>query len=274
VPLERPEGGAVVSHTDVTERRLAERDAHRSRQELAHFLRVSTIGELTTSIAHELNQPLAAILANAQTARKLLAGPASAESAGEVREIVSDIIADDRRAGEVIQRLRDLLRKGAGTRDHLDLNALVRDVIKLLGNDVMIRGVSLRVDLAAETLVVHGDRVQLQQVLLNLVVNALEALSETEGDWRIAVRTERVPGGLARVSVEDTGPGLPQAVRREIFKPFFTTKANGMGMGLSIARSILAAHGGMLSVDGAPEQGARFTFTLPLLELAPPTGGP
>jgi signal transduction histidine kinase/integral membrane sensor domain MASE1 len=270
VPLERPEGGAVVSHTEVTERRLAEREAQTSRQELAHFLRVSTIGELTTSIAHELNQPLAAILANAQAARKLLAAPASDETGREVREIVSDIIEDDRRAGEVIRRLRELLRKGEGTRDDLDVNALVRDVIKLLGNDAMIRGVALRLELAAGTLVVRGDRVQLQQVLLNLIVNALEALAETEGDWRIGVRTERVPGSMARVSVEDSGPGLPAAVQREIFKPFFTTKAKGMGMGLSIARSILNAHGGTISADSAPERGARFTFTLPLVGARPP----
>ena len=274
VPLERPEGGAVVSHTDVTERRLAEREAQTSRQELAHFLRVSTIGELTTSIAHELNQPLAAILANAQAARKLLAGPASAESAGEVREIVSDIVEDDRARGrgDPAPARPAAQRGGQPRRPGPERAGPRRDQAARQRRDDP--GVTLRLDLAAEPLSSRGDRVQLQQVLLNLVVNALEALSETEGDWRIAVRTERVPGGLARVSVEDTGPGLPQAVRREIFKPFFTTKAKGMGMGLSIARSILAAHGGTISVDGATGQGARFTFTLPLLELAPPAGGP
>jgi len=269
VPLDRPEGGAVVSHTDITERRHAEAEADKSRQELAHYLRVSTIGEMTTSIAHELNQPLAAILANAQTARKILAAPATADGRREVQEIITDIIDEDRRAGEVIRGLRELLRKGEGTQEELDVNALVRGVLRLLGNDVMLRGVSMRSELADESLTTRGDRVQLQQVLLNLVVNALEALAETDGDRRIGIRTERAAGGMARVSVEDTGPGLPTPVRHEIFKPFFTTKAKGMGMGLSIARSILGAHGGTISVDADRERGARFTFTLPLVEARP-----
>jgi signal transduction histidine kinase len=268
VPLDRPEGGAVVSHTDVTDQRQAEAEAVRSRQELAHFLRVSTIGELTTSIAHELNQPLAAILANAQTARKLLAS-AETDARREVQEIISDIIDDDRRAGEVIRGLRELLRKGEGTREELDVNALVRSVQRLLGNELLLRGVSLRPELADEALTTRGDRVQLQQVLLNLVVNALEALAESDGERRIGIRTERAAGGMARVSVEDTGPGLPALARQEIFKPFFTTKANGMGMGLSIARSILGAHGGTLAVDAGRERGARFSFTLPLVEADP-----
>ena len=269
VPLDRPEGGAVVSHTDITERRDAEAEADKSRQELAHYLRVSTIGEMTTSIAHELNQPLAAILANAQTARRILAAPATADGQREVQEIIADIIDEDRRAGEVIRGLRELLRKGEGTQEELDVNALVRGVLRLLGNDVMLRGVSMRSELTDEALTTRGDRVQLQQVLLNLVVNALEALAETDGDRRIGIRTERAAGGMVRVSVEDTGPGLPTPVRHEIFKPFFTTKAKGMGMGLSIARSILGAHGGTISVDADRERGARFTFTLPLVEARP-----
>jgi two-component system, LuxR family, sensor kinase FixL len=271
VPLERPEGGAVVSHADVTERRIAEREAQTIRQELAHYLRVSTIGELTTSIAHELNQPLAAILANAQAARKLLNSPSVSEKVREVREIVADIVDEGRRAGEVIRGLRDLLRKGDSTREDLDVNGLVRGVVKLLRNDVMIRGVTLRSDLADEALATRGNRVQLQQVLMNLVVNALEALADTEGDRRIGIRTERGSGGMAQISVEDTGPGLPLPLQREVFKPFFTTKAQGMGMGLSIARSILQAHGGSIVVDGTRHRGARFTLRLPLVEaLSPP----
>ncbi len=267
VPLERPEGGAVVSHADVTERRIAEREAQTIRQELAHYLRVSTIGELTTSIAHELNQPLAAILANAQAARKLLSSQARSEGVGaEVREIVGDIIDEGRRAGEVIRGLRDLLRKGENAREDLDVNGLVREVVKLLGNDVMIRGVALRSDLAEEALATRGNRVQLQQVLMNLVVNALEALAETEGDRRIRIQTKRGPGATAQISVEDTGPGLPPPLGREVFKPFFTTKAQGMGMGLSIARSILQAHGGRIFADDTLRKGARFTLTLPLVE--------
>jgi C4-dicarboxylate-specific signal transduction histidine kinase len=166
----------------------------------------------------------------------------------------------------VIRGLRELLRKGETSREDLDVNGLVRGVVKLLSNDVMIRGVTLRTDLVDETLATRGNRVQLQQVLLNLVVNALEALAETDGDRRIGIRTERLPGRVAQISVEDNGPGLPLPLRREVFKPFFTTKAQGMGMGLSIARSILQAHGGTISVDSARKTGACFTLTLPLSE--------
>jgi len=276
VPLDRPEGGAVISHLDVTERRRASVEAEKSRQELAHTLRVSTVGELTTSIAHELNQPLAAILANAQAARRLLSGTAAVpESAGELREILADIIEDDRRAGDVIRGLRDLLRKGQTTRQELELNELVRGVIKLLGSDLMIRGVTLRSSLADEALTTCGDPVQLQQVVLNLVVNALEAVAEADGERRIGIGTERAPAGMARISIEDTGPGLPSALRNEIFRPFFTTKPKGMGMGLSIARTIVEAHGGTISAEDRKERGACFTFTLPLAPARPAaTAGP
>jgi signal transduction histidine kinase/integral membrane sensor domain MASE1 len=263
VPLNRPEGGAVVSHTDVTERRLAETIAQESRDELAHYLRVSTIGELTTSIAHELNQPLAAILANAQAARRLLARPA-ADSRREVDEILEEIIQEDRRAGDVIRGLRLLLRKGEPERVELNVNALVSDVTRMIANDVMIRGVTLRRDLAPEPLVTRGDRVQLQQVLLNLLINAVEALADDRGERVIAVRTEERPPATAVVSVTDTGPGLRPGTETEVFKPFYTTKAKGMGMGLSIARSILEAHGGTISADRGANGGATFAFTLPL----------
>jgi signal transduction histidine kinase len=264
VPLLRPEGGAVVSHTEVTERRRAEIAAQRSRQELAHTLRVSTIGELTTSLAHELNQPLAAIVANAQAARRTLgARPA------EVRQILDDIIEEGKRAGEVIHRLRELLRKGETERAALDVNRLVEDVVKLVGNDVMLRGVTLREELAAETLTTRGDRVQLRQVILNLLMNALEALGEVDHDRRVVVRTEAAPGGMARVSIRDTGPGLRgDAVL--VFRPFYTTKEKGMGMGLSIARSILEAHGGTISGRNNPDRGATFDFTLPLVSAGSP----
>ena len=268
VPLLRPEGGAVVSHTEVTERRRAELEAQRSRQELAHTLRVSTIGELTTSLAHELNQPLAAILANAQAARRIL--PIESKNA-EVREILEEVIEEGKRAGEVIQRLRELLRKGETERAPLDLNGLVQDVVKLLGNDVMLRGVSLRAELAPGPLTTRGDRVQLRQVLLNLVINALEALADVEGERQVLIRTERLTGGLARTAVEDTGPGLRPPNAGDVFKPFYTTKEKGMGMGLSIARSILESHGGGITAWNNPRSGASFAFTLPLVQ--PQTAG-
>ena len=269
VPLNRPEGGAVVSHADVTERRRAEMMAQKSRDELAHFLRVSTIGELTTSIAHELNQPLTAIVANAQAARRLMAAAAPPGPVGEVDEILTEITSEARRAGEVIRGLRLLLRKGEHEQAELDVNVLVDDVSRLLANDVMIRGVTLRHELARERLLTLGDRVQLQQVLLNLLINAMEAMSEVHGERVIAVRTESAAAGMARVSVADTGPGLAAGREDEVFKPFYSTKAHGMGMGLSIARSILEAHGGTISAEHGAYSGATFTFTLPLVGGGP-----
>jgi len=264
VPLHRPEGGAVLTHSDITERRMAETQAQRSRDELAHYQRVSTIGELTTSIAHQLNQPLTAILANAQVARRMLQPPIPEERRAELGEIVEEIIAEERRADEVIRGVRLLLRKTTPVRAIVDVHALVDDVVKLVATDVMVRRATLRHEVTDEPLLVRGDRVQLQQVLLNLLLNALDAVGESAGDRVVSVRSEERPTGVARVSVSDTGPGVAPETLGEVFKPFFSTKAHGMGMGLSIARSIVDAHGGSISATRLAEGGAAFTFSLPL----------
>jgi signal transduction histidine kinase/integral membrane sensor domain MASE1 len=271
VPLNRPEGGVVVSQTDVTERRMAEMMAQESRDELAHYLRVHTIGELTNSLAHELNQPLAAILANAQAGRRLLANPAADGCRREVDEILAEIVSEDRRAGNVIRGLRLLLRKGEPERVDLDVNALAADVARLLANDMMIRGVTMRWDLARDPLRTRGDVVQLQQVLLNLLINAIEAVTEVAGERAISLTTGEGPAGMARVSVADTGVGLLPGTEAQVFKPFYSTKTKGMGMGLSIARSILEAHGGAISAERNAGRGAKFTFTLPLAEGPAPS---
>jgi C4-dicarboxylate-specific signal transduction histidine kinase len=243
--------------------RQAELEAQKSRQELAHFQRVSTIGELTTSLAHELNQPLTAILANAETAARLVRDSRAA-GAEELREILADIASEDRRAGEFIKRLRELLRKEEPPRALLEVNALVREIVDLLASDALLRGVALRLDLHPGRLTVQGDRVQLQQVLLNLLVNALEALAESGGtEPSVRVRTEDAGAAGVRVSVRDTGPGLRQATPEGIFEPFYTTKAHGLGMGLSIARSIATAHGGTIDASNNTTRGATFTLTLP-----------
>jgi len=263
VPLDRPEGGAVVSHTDVTERKRVEMEAQRSRQELAHFTRVSTMGELTASLAHELSQPLSGILTNAQAAQRFLAK--SQPDLREIRAILSDIVDDDKRAGEVIQRLRDLLRKSELARDPLDLNALIRDVAKLLASDAVIRNVAFGLDLHPEPVIVHGDRVQLQQVILNLLLNAMDAVADGPGGGRtILIRTERADLDAVHVAVEDAGPGLAPEAEHQIFEPFYTTKPSGMGMGLSIARSIVQAHGGLIWATNNPVRGATFHLALPL----------
>ena len=262
VPLQTADGGAVVSHTDVTERRRAGIEAQQSRQELAHFLRVSTMGELTSSLAHELNQPLTAVLANAQAAHRLLERPHP--DPAELREILADIIEEDKRAGEVIRRLRALLRKGEPERARLDLNDVIQDVVKLLGGDAVNRNISIRVELDSQPPTVTGDRIQLQQVVLNLVLNAMDATADRHvGDRTIVVRTERIAHGAARVSVADTGLGLPPETLERAFEPFYTTKPAGMGMGLSIARSIIEAHSGTISATNRPTGGAVFTFSLP-----------
>jgi len=263
VPLSRPEGGAVVSHTEVTEQRRAELEAERSRWELAHFTRVSTMGELTASLAHELNQPLTGILTNAQAARRLL--EATPPDLGEVQSILSDIVEDDKRAGEVIRRVRDLLRKDESKFRPLDLNALIRDMTKLLRSDAVIRNVTVTLDLGPEPLVVNGDSVQLQQVVLNLLLNAMEAMAEsTREDRTIVVRAENTEAQTVHVSVQDAGPGLRDGIQDLVFEPFYTTKPTGMGMGLSIARSNVVAHAGLIWATNNPDYGATFHFALPL----------
>jgi C4-dicarboxylate-specific signal transduction histidine kinase/integral membrane sensor domain MASE1 len=278
VPLRAPEGGAVVSLTDVTERKRAEIEAQKSRQELAHFLRVSTLGELTTSLAHELNQPLTAILANAQAASYLVED-STAPAAPELREILADIAAEDRRAGEIIKRLRELLRKGEPERLPLDMNAVAREVLGLLSSDALLRGVSLRFDADERPLTVRGDRVQLQQVLLNLVINAMEAMAGLGADEAVVlVRAGTAGEDRAGLWVEDSGPGLRTTPPERLFEPFYTTKAHGLGMGLSIARSIVLAHGGTITAGNNPARGATFAVVLPFVNrdratLAPEPGG-
>jgi signal transduction histidine kinase/integral membrane sensor domain MASE1 len=262
VPLDRSEGGAVVSYTEITERKRAELQAERSRQELAHFTRISTMGELTASIAHELRQPLAGILTNAQAARRFL--DKTPPDMTQVRGILEDIIADDRRAAEVIQRLREVLSKGELQRQLLDLNDLIRNVARLLGTDTIIRNVRFALELPPEPVEVSGDRVQLEQVLLNLFVNAMDAMSETPGAERcVLVRSERLDGKGAHVAVEDTGIGLREDAAERLFEPFYTTKPAGMGMGLSVAKSIVEAHGGSIWATNNRSRGATFHFALP-----------
>jgi len=252
------------------ERQRAEEDARVSRAELAHFLRVSTVGELTTSLAHELNQPLTAILANAQAARQLLGDEPGDD---EMREILSDIVEEDKRAGEVIRRLRDLLRKGSPEYASLDLNALVGDVVRLVGGDATLRNVTIRLEMAAAPAQVKGDRVQIQQVLLNLLLNAMDAMAYVPVEKRVALVSTAVAAeeGSVHLAVRDAGSGLQKGETDRIFEPFYTTKSSGMGMGLSIARSIVTAHGGRIWARNNTGAGATFTVSLPL--TGPPEQG-
>ncbi|MGH9259445.1 MAG: sensor histidine kinase, partial [Acidimicrobiales bacterium] len=247
---------------DVTRRKLAEIESQRSREEVAHLSRVASLGELSGSLAHELNQPLTAILSNAQAARRLL-GRAHPDLA-DVRDILDDIVADDQRAGEVIRRLRSLFKKGEMQREPLDLTDVVRQTLTLLNGELVNRNVTLQQEFDARPLPVTADRVQLQQVVLNLVVNGSDAMASVAPARRwLRVRTDRPDEGGARFTVSDAGAGIPRDLLELVFDPFVSTKPQGLGLGLALCRTIIAAHGGRLWAENNSEGGATFVFTLP-----------
>ncbi|HEX5601412.1 MAG TPA: ATP-binding protein [Pyrinomonadaceae bacterium] len=247
---------------DITARKKAEAEALQQRAELAHLSRVTMLGELSGSLAHELNQPLTAILSNAQAAQRFLAHDDA--DLNEVRDILSDIVNQDKRAGEVIHRLRLLLKKGTVEHQPLDLNDVVREVLKLVRNDLLNQRVTGQMELAPDLPAISGDRVQLQQVVLNLVMNGCDAIaSGPPGDARLIIRTELNNGEGIRVSVADHGLGLARDNLEQVFEPFFSTKPHGMGLGLSVCRTIITAHGGKLWAANNAEGGATFHFTIP-----------
>ena len=249
-------------------RKQAELEAQGLRNDLAHAGRVATIGELTASLAHELNQPLTAILSNAQAGQRVLqAAPVDLE---EVGEILTDIVEDDKRAAEVIRRLRSLLSKGDPQMRALDINEALNDVARLVSGDAVVRGVSIRLDLADGLPPVLGDRVQLQQVALNLVLNGMDAMRESDTRARVLVlRTTRAGAKTVRVDVQDSGAGIDEGNMAKVFQTFYTTKPDGMGIGLAISRSIVDLHGGRLEAHNNPDGGATFSFTLPITHDGP-----
>jgi len=241
-------------------RKETEVELQKLRRDLGHVNRVSTIGQLTASLAHELSQPLTAILSGAQAARRLI--EAEPVDRGQFREILSDLVEDGKRAAAVIHGLRLLLKKGDPQLTPLDLNETVSEVARLIRGDALMRDISIRLELDPALPVAQGDRVQLQQVLLNLALNAMDAIQESRtGDRTLLLRTARGRLGVVRVAVRDTGVGIDM---ERIFEAFYTTKADGMGMGLAIARSIIEAHGGELEAENNPDGGATLSFTLPV----------
>jgi len=246
-------------------RQSAEIESHQRMAELAHMNRRATVGELSGAIAHELNQPLGAILRNSEAAELML--DSGAPDMAELKEIIRDIKNDDERAGEVIRRLRRMLAKAPLEQQEVDLNSVVNEVFAFLSAQALARGVTLSTRLTSPSPSVSGDRIQLQQVILNLVMNAMDALGTGGGRERTVIgQTALVAGGLAEVSILDFGSGLPPDKTKQIFQPFFTTKVSGMGMGLSIARTIIERHGGRIWAENRPTGGAAFRFTLPLLK--------
>ncbi len=253
--------GEIFAHA--LSRKQGELEAQRLRQDLTHIGRVSALGELAASLAHELNQPLTAILSNAQAAQRLLA--VDAANLEEVREILQDIVTDDKRAGDIIHRLSGLIKKGDLEFVPLDLNEIVGEVTWLVRSDAILRNVSLSLEFADDLPRVRGDRVQLQQVVLNLVLNALEAMRESRtGDRTLVIRTARDGAAAVTVAVQDAGIGIDETVGDRMFQPLYTTKAGGLGMGLAIARTIVGAHGGTLGAANNVHGGATFHFTLPI----------
>jgi len=265
LPLKRSEGGALAFHFDVTARHHAQLEAQRLRNELSHVTRVSIMGELTASVAHELNQPLTAILSNTQAALRMLKN--RPEVPDEIREILEDIAADDRRAAEIIRKVRQLMKKDQFQLEPVELNKLVLDVSALLESDALIRQIKIQRELAPDLPLVRGDRVQLQQVLLNLMLNGLEAMRTVPGGLttKLIVATQ-ADAHCVRICVTDAGIGIPPDLAHLIFEPFFTTKQEGMGMGLSISRSIVNALGGRISGRNNPDRGATFELELPVIK--------
>lgn len=253
----------VLAVNDLAEMRNAEREVAAERESMAHMSRVTLVGEISGSLAHELNQPLAAILSNAQAALRLLRRDPGEIT--DIREILEDIVENDRRAGEVISRLRSLLRREFRSFGPLVVDELVHDSIRIIRNDLINRGVEYRLDLGVPISRVQGDPVQLQQVLLNLVLNACDAM---EGQPRrvLTLRTEAADAGWIRVEVCDTGPGIHAERLESIFLPFQSTKLDGMGMGLAICRTLLRAHGGRIHAANLAGGGAVFCVELPILE--------
>ena len=247
----------------IQERDLAEERIHRQQRELEHVARVATAGELATSLAHELNQPLMAIVSNAAAGDLMLSNPDMGKDV--VREALEDIAADGKRASEVIKGLREFLKRGTVEFEQLYVNQVVRDVLVLLGSELRESGVDVRLDLDGDLPTVEGNRVQLQQVLVNLVMNALEAMCSQDTECRLSVKTRSVDEGVS-ITVHDTGPGLPPGEEDEVFEAFVTTKEYGMGVGLAISRTIVAAHGGRIRAGNQVDGGAEFVITLPSME--------
>ena len=250
---------------DITARKQADLEAARQSHDLAHLARVNALGKLSSSLAHELTHPITAILSNAQAAQRFL--DAEEVDLNEVREILNDIVTEDQRAGEVINRLRRLLRKGEPQKhsDDIDLNEVIQDVLRLMRSDLINQNVTVDTNLAQNLPSVTGDRVQRQQVVLNLMLNACEAMTNHNSSERQLLIASKSENGAVQVSVTDRGGGIPEGKLEQVFERFFTMKKQGMGLGLSICRAIIDAHQGEIWAANNSDRGATFHFSLPIV---------
>ena len=262
------DGGGLklfVVSMDITARKEAEASAAQERAELEHFARVATLGELTATLTHELQQPLAAIRTNSYVGVRLLDAPEP--DLQKVRGTLEDISEVTERAGEVIGGLRAMLKRGstAAGATNVDMNNVIRIVERIAHGDANLHNVAVHLDLASDLRAVKGDSVQLQQVILNLMLNAFSAMNGTglDGASRLVVRTSSIENTTVLVEVRDSGPGIAAEKLESIFHPFITSKPEGLGLGLSICRSIIERHGGRISAANNPDRGAKFSITLP-----------
>jgi PAS domain S-box-containing protein len=257
----------VGSSTDITERRQAEEALRQAQADLARISRITTMGELTASLAHEVNQPIAAAVTDANTCLRWL--NRDHPDLEEAREAASRVVKDVTRAAEIISRTRLLFKKVTPQWDSVDLNEIVREMVALMSGEAARYSISVRTELAAEFPQVMGDRVQLQQVLMNLIINSIEAMKDVDGTRELTIQSQRGDDGQVLVSVSDTGVGLPTQHADQIFNAFFTTKGDGTGMGLRISRTIVESHGGRLWASDSSPRGASFCFALPIKADAP-----
>jgi C4-dicarboxylate-specific signal transduction histidine kinase len=264
-PVAGTDGKATAmsgAFADATSRKMTEAEADVQRQEIAHLMRVSMLGELSGGLAHELTQPLTAILSNAQAGKMLLAK--GAKSLSEIRNIFDDIISEDERAGEVIHRLRGMLKKGEVKHETIDMNELISSTLQLLHSELIDRRMSVNFENAVNLPAIRGDGIQLQQTLLNLLMNAMDATEHVPPARRaISLSTTATDDGGVEVKIYDRGTGLPPLQENQVFQPFFTTKKRGLGLGLSICTSIVKLHGGTLSLQNNVREGATAVFRLP-----------
>jgi PAS domain S-box-containing protein len=254
--------GIYVMVIDVTERHLAQQESRRLQDELLHAARVSTMGELAGALAHEINQPLSAIMSNAQAAKRYLAAPTP--DFEEMGAILKDIIKENTRASEVINRIRALLKKSKMESERLDLNSVLREIAALLNRDALRRGIKIDLDLDPRPPLVQGDRIQLQQVALNLVLNAFDAMSEQPRRKHRVQLSTRANDAQVLAAVKDNGMGISVGDAETLFRPFYTTKTDGLGMGLSICRTIILRHQGRIWAENNPDEGTTFYFSLPV----------
>jgi len=257
----------LIACEDITEQKRAEEALRQAQADLAHVTQVTEMGELSASLAHEVNQPIAAAVTNANTCLRWLAG--DTPNIEEARAAAMRIVKDGTRAAEIISRIRLLFKKGTPQWELVDINELIREMIVLLRSEATRYSISVRTELAADPPQVMGDRVQLQQVMMNLIMNSIDAMKAMDGTRELAIKSQRTEKEQLMVSVSDTGVGLPPQQADQIFNPFFTTKLHGTGMGLSISRSIVESHGGRLWAAGNSPRGASFYLTLPTKAEAP-----